>query len=288
MAHSIKSSFINELKTGTLKEILKYVQHDDSLDMELRGDKVIIYYRGGALLTIHEDTYSIDPLAKEYHKGFTIATPTTSDYEDYIPKAKHIIDVFVYDVKNHLWEKDIQQQVVKENNYSRNAKDTDYYIIDIEYQDTGRFDIVAIRWDSKGSVRKLPKSFKPVITVFEVKQGVNSITGKSGMMSHITDFEKFTKSTSKISDFKDDMIKVFNQKRELGLIVDMDNYKEVKVVADEIEFVFLIANYKSQSKNLKNELSKIDNCKFIYANAMGYGLYQKNIIDKNQFAKLFL
>jgi len=287
MAHKIKEEFISELLTGKLKSILKYVQLDDTLDMELRGNKVIIYYRGGAIFTIIENTYALVAISKEYHKKTSLTSPTITNFEEYIQKAKHIIDVFVNTVKNHLWEKDIQQQIVKENNYSPNAKDTDYYIIDIEYQDKGRFDIVAIRWDSKANIRKLPKSFTPTITVFEVKQGYSTISGESGMVSHFKDFEIFNHSY-KVEEFKDDMVAVFKQKRELGLIVDMEKYKEVKQVSQNIEFVFLLANYKSQSTALSEALNDIKDCKFVYANAMGYGLYERNIINKEEFINLFV
>jgi len=118
MARKIKETFINELLTGSLKPLLEYIQVDDTLNMELRGDKVTIYYRGGALLTIDQDTYYLESLTEKYHKGISITKPSIRDVEVYIPKAKHIIDVYVNTTRNHLGEKDIQQQIARENNYS--------------------------------------------------------------------------------------------------------------------------------------------------------------------------
>lgn len=287
MARKIKENFIDELLTGSLKSVLKYVQVDDTLNMELRGDKVTIYYRGGSLLTIYQDTYKLQGLTDQYHKGISITNPSLSDFEVFIPKAKHIIDTYVNTTRNNLGEKDIQQQIARENNYSQNSLDTDYFVIDTEYQDLGRFDIVALRWDSKSSIRKLPKSFLPIITIFEVKQGYNSISGKSGMFSHIKDFENF-RSTKNIIEFKKDMISVFNQKRRLGLIKNMDKYKEIIEVAPDLDFVFLLANYKHGSSQLTKELDNIEDCRLIYANPMGYGLYARNIINKQQFVEMFL
>ncbi|MFA6619419.1 MAG: hypothetical protein WCT23_10175, partial [Candidatus Neomarinimicrobiota bacterium] len=282
----IKDKFIDELISGTLKPILEYIQLDDTLNLELRGKNVTVYYRGGALFTIKQDSYNLHGLSAKYHKGFPFIEPNIGNIEDYIPKAKHLVNIYINTVKNQLGEKDIQQQIARENNYSPNSLDTDYFVIDTEYQDMGRFDIVALRWDSKGSIRKLPKSFLPTITIFEVKQGYNSLPGKSGMISHIIDFNKFL-STSDIDSFKSDMISVFNQKRKLGLIKGMNKYKEVVAVAPNINFVFLLANYKHNSSQLMNALDSIEDCLFVYANSMGYGLFERNIINKSRFLEMF-
>ena len=299
MSRKIKDSFIDELLNKSLNPLLRYVQLDDTLNMELRGSHVTLYYRGGAILTVKDDSYKFEPLDNKYLQGKMIINPSIENIEDYIPKAKHFIDIYVNTVRNHLGEKEIQQEIAKENNFSANSLDTDYFIIDTEYQDLGRFDIVALQWDSKSNIRKLPKSFKPVITIFEVKQGYNSIESKekinngikeysdSGMAAHLQDFNEFI-STKNIQDFKEDMIAVFQQKRELKLIKGAEKYKEVKSVSDDIEFVFLLSNYKSESSKLQTELTKIKDCKFIYSNPMGYGLYVKNIINKQEFINRFL
>lgn len=288
MARCINDKFLKELKDGSLNRLLEYIRIDDTLNMELRGCEVTIYYRGGALLTIVQDNYAFIGLSKEYFLSDNLITPSIENIDEYIPKAKHIIDVYINTKKNHLGEKDIQQQIARENNYSANSLDTDYFVIDIEYQDIGRFDIVAIRWDAKSNNRKLATTSPlPVLTIFEVKQGYKSIAGKSGIISHLNDFNRFICS-SIIDNFKKDMLEVFNQKRSLGLIRGMDKYKEVKVVADEIEFIFILSNYKHDSSQLRTALNGIDNCKFIYANPMGYGLYSRNVVGKNEFSEMFL
>jgi len=287
MVREIKETFIEELLKGSLNPILNYIQVDDTLNMELRGDKVTVYYRGGALLTINQDTYNLESLTEKYHKGIIIAKPTISELNIYIPKAKHLIDVYINTKRNHLGEKDIQQQIARENNYSPNSLDTDYFVIDTEYQDLGRFDIVALRWDSKSNIRKLPKSFLPTITIIEVKQGYKSISNESGILSHLKDFEEFI-TTKDIDSFKRDMICVFNQKRRLGLIKGMNKYKQVKTVSSTIDFIFLLVNYKHDSSQLRKALDNINDCKLIYANPMGYGMYARNIINKHQFIQMFL
>lgn len=54
----ISDEFRDELKTGKLKKLLDYVLEDDSLCLELRGEAVNIYYRGGSLFKI-DDKYNI-------------------------------------------------------------------------------------------------------------------------------------------------------------------------------------------------------------------------------------
>ena len=294
MGRQVKQGFIDELKSGVLKKILEYVKSDDTLNMELRGNSISIYYRGGILFSIKEDTYEFSGMDKNYHRTIIFPPPSIDEIEDYIPKAKHIIDIYVTNIKNHLGEKDIQQQIAKENNYSPNSLDTDFFIIDIEYQDLGRFDIVAIRWDSSPNARKLPKKYLPTITVFEVKQGVDSCSGKSGLCKHLHDFISFSKDTNKVVSFRDDMVAVFKQKRELGLITGMNKYKEIELVESELEFIFLLANYKPKSTQVKKEIELIKKEKldieprFIYANSMGYGLYARNIIDGDEFINRFI
>ena len=107
------------------------------------------------------------------------------------------------------------------------------------------------------------------------------------MESHIKDFERFL-TTKDMDSFKSDMISVFGQKRKLGLIKGAQKYKEITEVSSNIEFIFLLANYKHDSSKLRKALDNIEDCKLIYANPMGYGLYSRNIICKDKFIERFL
>lgn len=46
----LSSSFLKMLLEGNYRPVLKMIKEDDTIDMEMRGDSVIIYYRGGKLL----------------------------------------------------------------------------------------------------------------------------------------------------------------------------------------------------------------------------------------------
>ncbi len=200
MARKITSTFLDELKTGRLNPLLVYIQNDDSLDMELRGSSIIVYYRGGKILEVKEDGTFI-ALDEKYLLEKTTIKPSLTELENYFPQAKHIVDYYVLNKRNHLWEKEIQQRIVQENNYSPNSSDTDFFVIDMEYQDIGRADIVAFRWDSTSSARKLSKTYLPKITIFEVKQGFDSVSGDSGMFSHLEDFKTFLSDKTKTRFF---------------------------------------------------------------------------------------
>ena len=291
---SLTKNLFNELKNGELHSLLEYVQNDDTLDMEFRNNSITIYYRGGNLLSVTEsknndDSYSYtwEGINKDYLKGYKQKHEDAEQFEEYIPEAKHIIDRYICKIKNHLGEKEIQQLIVRENNYSPNSQDTDYFIVDMEYEETqckGRFDLIALRWDSKTPARK---SNEVSLAVIEVKQGYNSIrTNKKtpGLKSHLSDFKDFDWTP----EIKNDFLQIFKQKCELGLILanekieGINQYFKLKLDKDkDIDFICLLANYKKASDNLHNELEDIKkenkSCKFIQAHYMGYGLYADEI-----------
>ena len=266
---SLTKNLFNELKNGELHSLLEYVQNDDTLDMEFRNNSITIYYRGGNLLSVTESKknddsyqYTWKGINEDYLKDYKQKHEDAEQFEEYIPEAKHIIDRYICKIKNHLGEKEIQQLIVRENNYSPNSQDTDYFIVDMEYEETqckGRFDLIALRWDSKTPARK---SNEVSLAVIEVKQGYNSIrTNKKtpGLKSHLSDFNDFDWTP----EIKNDFLQIFKQKCELGLILankKIDGIKqdsELELENDKIDFICLLANYKKASKNLHNELKDI-------------------------------
>lgn len=290
---------LKEIK-GELHSLLEYVKADDTLDMEFRGDSITLYYRGGAILTVEvnpDDSFEWKELSKEYLLGCDLSHRAKS-YEDYIPEAKHIIDRYICDgPKNHLGEKEIQQLVVKENNYSPYSNDTDYFIVDMEFEEgkdgDGRFDLIALRWDSNVPSRR---NDKVSLAVIEVKQGIKSVASSKsspGLRKHQEDFKAFIQKKKKagtLHDFCEDMRIIFQQKCELGLIIGNDRTDRMTVndkleCSKEIDFICLLANYKAASSNLVAELmgkgvgDYMHPCKIIVSNYMGYGLYSANIID---------
>lgn len=285
---SLTKNLFNELKNGKLHTLLEYVQNDDTLDMEFRNNYITIYYRGGNIISVTESknnddsyTYTWEGINKDYLKGYKQKHEDAEQFEEYIPEAKHIIDRYICKIKNHLGEKEIQQLIVRENNYSPNSQDTDYFIVDMEYeQNNSRFDLIALRWDSNRSARN---KNKVSLAVIEIKQGYKSVRTtekKPGLKSHQDDFNKFEWT----GEIKNDFLQIFKQKCELGLIlanekIDAINQDFELKLNDHIDFICLLANYKKASKNLHNELEEMEkkSCKFIRSHYMGYGLYADEI-----------
>lgn len=293
-------SLVKELKDekGKLHALLEYVKADDTLDMEFRGNSFTLYYRGGALLIVEEKSdgsYNWKGITEEYllegKDRYEQKHKEAEQFNEYIPEAKHIIDRYIcLATKNLLGEKEIQQLVVKENNYSPNSQDTDYFIVDMEYEESsecGRFDLVALRWDSTGPARK---KNTVSLAVIEVKQGYKSVKTSNdetspGLRSHQKDFVSFIelkKNEGELESFCDDMAMIFKQKCELGLILANKKIEDIKQdfplsVNSDIDFICLLANYKKASENLHNELAKMDSCRFIRSHYMGYGLYADEI-----------
>ena len=160
MARAISKDFLDDLLTGELKPLLDMVHIDDTLDLELRGKCINIYYRGGSLFRITEKvsrTYEIF-FDLNYCKteawgktGITvICNPTIEQAVKDIPYYKQAMDIYLG--KSHKYEREFQQVLVRENNcHGIISRSTDYYIIDIEYADSNenrksRFDIVALKW----------------------------------------------------------------------------------------------------------------------------------------------
>lgn len=52
----ISEKMLNAFLSGELSSLLEAVKKDDTLDLELRGDSVNIYYRGGSIFKIEKST----------------------------------------------------------------------------------------------------------------------------------------------------------------------------------------------------------------------------------------
>lgn len=313
----ISDSFLKELKTGFFKPVVDIIRVDPSLDLELRGNSVIVYYRGGRILKIAEPQSVINSNAEaeqllegisaDYMKDASLSSyltePTIGNINAYFANAKHLVDVFVA-TEHTLGEKEIQQRVIAENNYSVNARETDFFIADMELADNdglnGRADIVAFYW---GHMSHKKKKQELTMYLIEVKQGHKAIkTNKPntqkegpGLLKHYHDFCEFRKDPAAVMSVKADMLEVLRQKTELGLVQglqklfvkDADGNLTTNgiVIRKDIDFVFLLANYLHHSKQLRKELLLLPNyAQFFCASFVGYGLYKKYIVTKKTIA----
>jgi len=305
----LSHAFMNDLKEGgLLNPLLERVKKEHTLCLEIRENYINIYYRGGNIIKIERKEVYTAWFDIKYcicsEAQFVTALPkklcSKNDVNTWvaaIPNLKQAMD-FWFGVKPKE-EREFQQLLLRENNGPTIGNSTDYFIIDIEYDNHcgARFDLVTVEWESEGSVRKLQKQYSPKLTFIEMKYGNNALTGESGILNHVKDFREYLNKHG-LDPIRDEMLTLFKQKRELGLIPALaDNKNVVKKFSDETDFVFLLANHDPASSKLKSildELNKRDpfhdfgvNLKFCTSNFMGYGLYKQNIYSLAEFMDKF-
>jgi hypothetical protein len=291
---------------GKLQHLTDLVKNDPYLDMEFRGDCVMIYYRGGRLLTIY-DVDKYEELALEYYppKSELHLEAKTESLFDYISRAKQLVDAHESGNKQKLGEKEFQQRIVFENNLSVNASNTDYFIADVEWADNeslgGRADIIAFRWNHLEHSKRILQ-----MTLIEVKQGEHAVETKegkgkngnvsisAGLKKHYADFLQFKSNPEYVKDVAEDMLIVLKQKKDLGLVKGLENLfmKGKENICPEIsadpDFIFLLANYHHYSSILARECQELpDDCKFFMSSFMGYGLYKDFVKTKKEIRDIF-
>ena len=286
MGRAISDDFKKDLLEGKLSNLLEAVHNDNTLIMELRGDSVIIYYRGGAL-------YTITSIETGYNIAFNMAycakkklyleieeNPSIENAVKYIAFYKHQMDFHRANADREL-EKQGQQQLILENNILGGKKQGektdisksstgDYYVLDMEYayKASGieaRFDTVAVHWPSLGNRRKSGKNLG--ISFLELKYFDGAMGNKSGIGKHISDFVKFTtdeKYKKAYINMCKDMETVFKQKCELGLLpaytsrLNMENpkYSTITIDPNKTELIFVFINRDPDSSVAARELHK--------------------------------
>ena len=292
--------FIDELKSGFLEPVLGLVLGDPTLCLEIRGNYINIYYRGGNILKLTEKVNVFDASFDwKYLNEDVTRVPINlplklwakSDvmaWIEAIPFLKHEMDLWFG--KHPKDEREFQQLMVRENNFGNSAKSTDYFICDIEYaNEKRRFDLIAVRWPSTSADRKNNTGLG--FAFIEMKYLDKAMSGEAGLPDHIEDINDFLQERANLTSLKDEMKQVFNQKRELGLI---NNEMPIESFSDdEPEYILALANHDPDSSILKRELAKLPICphaelKFAVSSFMGYGLFREHIYTLDDFKKRFL
>lgn len=294
----LSEKFMQSLNNGELKCFLEAVKQDDTLCLSIREDYINIYYRGGNIFRIEKSSQGyrvqFDLNYSDLYKGKLEAIDRTdySGWCEHIPIMKTEMDFWF--AKHPKTEREFQQVILRENNFSSITNDTDYYIADIEYADgknKSRFDMLAVKWLSTSAARR---SGTTRLAFIEVKYGDGALQGESGLKAHFTDMYRFLSSSKKKYDVCKEIETIFNQQRTLGLIKDTRR----DIVVDDKqnpEFILIFANHKPVSKVLHRELSDIYgndeyqqlkslcDVKVAKSSCMGYGLYQDCIIPLEEY-----
>lgn len=234
-------------KGGKLYELIEIVKHDKDLVLEIRDDYFNIYYKGGSMLKVMSENsfqfdynyYKGDPELssddkKEERKGkrkeLLESLKKNHDYKSFVSQMKKIMDKYwkwLEKEKNRsLEEKNVQHELC-----IRNTEQSDYTIIDLEYQvstdktctfryqKTGtkyegrfvsedktspRFDIIAVR------------NSDHQLCVIELKKGIDAIYGLSGIGDHADSFEGSIGGDPKA--FLEEMKRVVESKKKMELL----------------------------------------------------------------------
>jgi hypothetical protein len=311
MTTSISDEFFADLtkETGLLFGLAARVRSDDTLMLALRDKSIDVYYRGGRILHLvarknspHKYIANFDrnyakpgapyPLPEELPS--TIETPDHCQaWLNAIPVLKEIMN-FHLTQQSAKSEREFQQLVAWENNRSKLALETEYFITDIEHDtdvetpngtEKARLDMLGLTWlsaDHKDSSKCTP-------VFIEMKYGMGALTGRSGIIDHIADLNNILSNKAIRTRLNQIIASQFNRLDRLKLIKfnKSKNHKDV-VLTDKPEVVFLLSNVNPRSKKLSDILKSIDEpenykLRFFVANFAGYGMHEACMMDLEDF-----
>ncbi|MCY4306423.1 MAG: hypothetical protein OXC62_16855 [Aestuariivita sp.] len=303
---AVNDQFLSDLQNGILARVTETVQLDPTLCLELRGTSINIYYRGGNLMKIEKTgtEYQAKFDSNYFQDGKIVEIPNVltgrENVDEWVrawPILKKAVDRYISEMVRKD-EREVQQLFVRANNYGRIeqrtnqgiqyrngslARSTDFYICDVEYtqsREPWRFDMIAAHWPSDRNLRK--KGNNRRLVIIEVKCGDKALSGSSGLTEHIRDVDRFLENPENVDDLKKDMVRVFNQKRKLGL---MDCDRDLKGFSDERPILLLtLVNHDPDSAKLHECLMNLTEADHTHmelrlgiASFFGYGLYDQGI-----------
>lgn len=280
----LSDEFMAALQGGVLSALLARVRADGTLCLEIREDYLNVYYRGGSLLRVKRQRTRYDFYFDQnyFAEPSAIALPQADDVAAWVALVPTLKDAMDLCLGRHSKdEREIQQQILRDNNFGGTARDTDYYVCDIEYASKhGRFDVVAVHWPSSPSDRK--RDIGRRLVLMEVKQGDGALAGDSGLHAHIRDVDGCLAIPGNVEILKEEMLRVFNQKMALGLI---DCGKPLVGFSDEKPLlVMVLVNHDPDKSKLRALLRDLPAClhadlAIASSSLMGYGLYDPGIMS---------
>lgn len=248
----ISKRFIDDLKGGELGFFLNEAKTNPGISLEIRGNYINLYYKGGNAVKITEmgrgfsfqfdskyclnkdkdQNYQfLDNLNKRDTKQFIKAFPTIlSEMDSWFaahPKP----------------ERDFQHNLIKQNQQ-------DPIVLDIEYAGWTadhllfRLDMLAQRKTTGGHQ----------LMIVENKFGTGSIGGKAGLKKHYDDIVEILARQESRDDLIDSVISIAVNKTELGLINAPLSRSDIK--GHEVLFIF--AEFNAKSRSIANEVRKIN------------------------------
>lgn len=302
----LSEPFLHDLKDndGILNPMLKRVHQDDALMLAIRDDSINLYYRGGNLLRVRRlgsDRY--DSFVDVRYAGAAEAPhlpsaliQSAADVEAWLQAFSRIKDTMDrYLAGKGKAEREFQQLIVRENNYSSVSNATEYFVSDIEYMDPSgheRTDMLAVRWQA--SKRKSGTACR--VALIEVKYGDSALDGKSGLLDHLQAMDALVGDRGRYQLLQETIETQFAQLDALGLLKYHRAEPPVTVQLDSRdrpEVILILANHNPRSRRLMAVLetpevaayaeSRLYDLRFFVSSYCGYGLHCANMLDLDAF-----
>jgi len=307
----LPQAFINDLKDkeGILYPLLDRVKHDDTLMLSIRDGYINVYYRGGNLVRVsYNDNGTYKAFFDTRYNKTEIPLPeppktiksldNTNAWIAAFPSLKETMDISFS--TNSKSEREFQQLIARENNYSTISNETEYFVTDIEFTDSSIgacFDLLAVRW--LACQRRKNNECRPALV--ELKYGDGALNGSAGLIKHLEDINKILSDHEKYKVILQTMEMQFEQLAELGLVRLKSSSKSSGIELNsqtKPEVIIVLANHNPRSRKLAdilnspeikdlNDPSKFD-LKFFIASFAGYGFHQDCMVSLNEFQKLLL
>lgn len=319
----LDAEFMDDLQQGCLAPILKRIKNDNTLMLAIRGGYINIYYRGGNLLRLSkakrarryepffDSNYLISKNAglQAWLKDNAGALVSTADADRWVEKfgeLKQEMDIFL--TKKKKDEREFQQLIVRENNFSRLANETEFFFTDIEYTspraDAGdidasplagrgfRFDMLGVEWLASDRKHAMAGHCRPVIV--EVKYGDKALGGSAGLTKHLQDIRAFLDTCR--NELVDTLNDQLTQLQKLELLGIKKNDMQLRATLEKRPLViFVIANSNPRGTKLKKEVDELArllgtgdpgfDLAFFVANFAGYAMHSCNMEDIATFTR---
>lgn len=230
MARKLTQKFFAWLQKPVGSQMLSTIAQYRCLSLAMDGTSLRVYFQGCKVLSIKyneiADLCCLTPLSKEYVKTSEPVLESIINSGITQGNLQNYLDLVIGLISrrdNKRQEERIRQEIATVNNCSREANDTDYFVIDQEYGvtvdgKTSKFDLVTVKWLSESEQRKNFKKSNIEIVISELKLGKGAVGGtikatseSADLKSHIRDFSNFHNDSVQLSEFKEDVISMFVQ-----------------------------------------------------------------------------
>lgn len=229
-ARGIKKELIDKFNDSPLRSL---VDQDKDLLVCIRNNEIGIYHLSDkvAMVGIGKNKELVCKV-----NDFYVSGKSTHKEHDYT--AKEIVEkinaIKVNSAKRITPEKNAQHTLVSKNNSNH---DSEWFCVDIEYRQSkkvqngvgdvfdGRFDIIAVS-------KKTPHR----VAVVELKYNSYSISGSSGIVKHIKDFNVFSKNTASCDILMREIVHQLHDLNKIGVEIPKTLLKPYVDFMENIEF----------------------------------------------------